>query len=130
MLIYATAVVPIVFVERAHSLWGVIALVSLVTAAHQAWSANLFTLVSDMFPRRTVASVVGIGACGGSIAMMFFGALVGIILQMTHGNYLPVFLIAGTAYLAAMAVIQLLVPRLTTVKIGDDIAVESAAPAI
>ena len=125
MLIYALAVVPILFVERVHSLWGVIALVSLVTAAHQAWSANLFTLVSDMFPRRTVASVVGIGACGGSVAMMFFGAIVGVILQMTHGNYLPVFLIAGTAYLVAIAVIQLLVPRLATVKIGDEVAGES-----
>ena len=124
MLIYALAVVPILFVERVHSLWGVIALVSLVTAAHQAWSANLFTLVSDMFPRRTVASVVGIGACGGSISMMFFGAIVGLILQMTHGNYLPVFLISGMAYLLAIAVIQVLAPRLAMVQIGDEVTVE------
>ena len=119
MLLYAIAIVPIVFIEHAHSLWQVVALVSLVTAAHQAWSANLFTLVSDMFPRRTVASVVGIGACGGSLAMMFFGALVGVILQMTHGNYLPVFLIAGTAYLAAIAIIQMLVPRLGAAELDE-----------
>jgi ACS family hexuronate transporter-like MFS transporter len=130
MLIYALAIVPIVFVGRVHSLWGMIALVSLVTAAHQAWSANLFTLVSDMFPRRTVASVVGIGACGGSISMMFFGVIIGMILQMTHGNYLPVFLIAGTAYLVAIGTIQLLAPRLSPVKIGEENTVEAGAPAV
>jgi ACS family hexuronate transporter-like MFS transporter len=114
MLIYAIMIVPIVFIGKAHSLWQAVGLISLATASHQAWSANLFTLVSDMFPRRTVASVVGIGACGGSIAMMFFGALIGLILQATHGNYMPVFLMAGSAYLIAIGVIHLLVPRLTT----------------
>lgn len=83
-----------------------------------------------MFPRRTVGSVVGIGACGGSISMMFFGAVVGVILQMTHGNYLPVFLIAGMAYLVAIGLIQLLAPRLAMVRIGDEEAVESGAPAV
>jgi MFS transporter, ACS family, hexuronate transporter len=117
MLIYACAVVPIVFVGRVHTLWQAVALISLATAAHQAWSANIFTLVSDVFPRRAVASVVGIGACGGSIAMMFFGVLIGVILQVTHGNYVPVFLIAGSAYLVAFAVIQMLVPKLKMVSI-------------
>ena len=118
MLLYATLIVPIVFIGYAHSLWQAVALISLATASHQAWSANLFTLVSDMFPRRTVASVVGIGACGGSIAMMFFGALIGVILQVTHGNYMPVFLMAGSAYLIAITVIHLLVPRLSTADVA------------
>jgi ACS family hexuronate transporter-like MFS transporter len=112
MLLYAIAIVPIAFVGRVHTLWGAVALISLATAAHQAWSCNLFTLVSDMFPRRAVASVVGIGACGGSVAMMFFGVIIGVILQVTHGNYVPVFLLAGLAYLVAIGVIHLLVPRL------------------
>ena len=117
MLIYAIAIVPIVLIERVHTLWQAVALISLATAAHQAWSANLFTLVSDMFPRRTVASVVGIGACGGSISMMFFGAFIGIVLEVTH-SYVPVFLMAGTAYLIAIGVIQMLVPRLTTADVS------------
>lgn len=112
MLLYALSVVPVVFIGHTHTLWQAVALISLVTAAHQAWSANLFTLVSDMFPRQTVASVVGIGACGGSVAMMFFGALIGYVLQATHGNYGSVFVLAGTAYLVAIAVIHILVPRL------------------
>jgi ACS family hexuronate transporter-like MFS transporter len=121
MLLYALAVVPVVFIDHVHSLWQAVGIISLVTAAHQAWSANLFTLASDMFPRRTVASVVGIGACGGSLSMMVFGTVVGLILQMTHGNYRPVFLLAGTAYLIAIAIIHLLAPRLKTVNLEDHV---------
>ena len=67
MLACALGVVPIVLVVRAPSLWGAVGLISLATAAHQGWSANLFTLVSDTFPRRAVASVVGIGGFAGSV---------------------------------------------------------------
>jgi ACS family hexuronate transporter-like MFS transporter len=117
MLIYAVAIVPIVFVGMVHTLWQAVALISLATAAHQAWSANLFTLASDMFPRRAVASVVGIGACGGSISMMFFGLFIGFILQTTHGNYVPVFILAGSAYLVAIFTIHALAPRLEVAQI-------------
>ncbi|QNI35803.1 MFS transporter [Edaphobacter albus] len=117
MLLYAVAITPIMFVGKAHTLWQAVALISLATAAHQAWSANLFTLVSDMFPRRAVASVVGIGACGGSISMMFFGLFIGFVLQITHGNYVPVFLLAGSAYLVAITVIHLLAPKLAPVAV-------------
>jgi MFS transporter, ACS family, hexuronate transporter len=115
MLLYAVLMLPILLIGRAKSVWEATALISLATSAHQAWSANLFTLVSDMFPRPAVASVVGIGACGGSVSMMFFGLLVGFVLTLTHGNYMPVFLMAGTAYLFAIATIHLIVPRLQTV---------------
>lgn len=117
MLLYALLVTPIMLVGRTHSVWPATALIALATSAHQAWSANLFTLVSDMFPRRAVASVVGIGACGGSISMMFFGLLIGLILTLTHGNYVPIFAIAGLAYLVAIAVIQLLAPRLESIAV-------------
>jgi ACS family hexuronate transporter-like MFS transporter len=117
MLIYALAITPITLISHAHTLWQAVALISLVTAAHQAWSCNLFTLTSDMFPRRAIASVVGIGACGGSVAMMFFGLLIGEVLQLTHGNYVPVFLMAGTAYLFAITFIHLLAPRLEVIAI-------------
>jgi ACS family hexuronate transporter-like MFS transporter len=112
MLIYACCVLPIIAVSRIGSVWGVVALVSLAAASHQAWSANMFTLASDMFPRRTVASVVGIGAFGGAMAMMFFASFIGWILQVTGGNYFVVFLIAGSAYLLALLMIHGLVPKL------------------
>jgi len=117
MFLYAVAITPIILVGRVHSLWQAVAIISLATAAHQAWSANLFTLVSDMFPRSAVASVVGIGACGGSVSMMFFGLFIGLILQLTHGSYVPIFLIAGFAYLIAIAIIHLLAPALKEVAI-------------
>jgi MFS transporter, ACS family, hexuronate transporter len=127
MLIYALAIVPSVVVGRAHTLWQAVGLISLATAAHQAWSANLFTLASDMFPKRAVASVVGIGACCGSISMMFFGLVIGLLLQVTHGNYVPVFLLAGSAYLVAIGVIHLLVPRLTVAQIAETQPIYSKA---
>ena len=86
MFLYAVAITPIMLVGRVHNLWQAVALISLATAAHQAWLANLFTLASDMFPRRAVASVVGMGACGGPVSMMFFGLFIGLILQLSHGS--------------------------------------------
>jgi ACS family hexuronate transporter-like MFS transporter len=112
MLIYACGVVPIIAASKIGSVWGAVALISLAAASHQAWSANMFTLASDMFPRRTVASVVGIGAFGGAIAMMFFGPFIGWILDLTKGNYFMVFLIAGSAYLLALLMIHGLAPKL------------------
>jgi ACS family hexuronate transporter-like MFS transporter len=111
MLICALAVVPIVFAARASNLWVAVGLVSLAAAAHQGWSANIFTMSSDMFPRRAVGSVVGIGGTAGAVGGMLIATAVGLILQYT-GSYFAIFIMAGSAYLIALAVIQLLVPRL------------------
>jgi MFS transporter, ACS family, hexuronate transporter len=88
MLIYAGAVLPVVFAGRMQGVWSVVALLSLATAAHQAWSANMFTLASDMFPRRAVASVV-VGTSGAALLMAFISTLVGYVLKWTNGNYAP-----------------------------------------
>jgi ACS family hexuronate transporter-like MFS transporter len=117
MLIYAIGIAPIMFIGYAPNIWVAIGMISVATALHQAWSCNLFTLPSDMFPRGAVASVVGIGAFGGACAMMFFGTLVGFILKLTHSNYAPVFAMAGSAYLVAILVIHLLVPRLSPARV-------------
>jgi ACS family hexuronate transporter-like MFS transporter len=111
MLICALAVVPIVFAAKASNLWVAVGLVAIAAAAHQGWSANIFTMTSDMFPRRAVGSVVGIGGMAGSIGGMLIATTVGLILQYT-GSYFPIFIMAGGAYLVALAVIQLLVPTL------------------
>jgi ACS family hexuronate transporter-like MFS transporter len=111
MFICAISVVPIVFAAKASNLWVAVALVSLAAAAHQGWSANLFTLTSDMFPRRAVGSVVGIGGMAGAIGGMLIALIVGEILQRT-GSYVAIFIIAGSAYLVALVIIHLLVPRL------------------
>jgi MFS transporter, ACS family, aldohexuronate transporter len=111
MLICALAVVPIVFASKASHLWVAVGLVGLAAAAHQGWSANLWTMASDMFPRRAVGSVVGIGLMAGAVGGMLFAKVIGYVLEWT-GSYLPVFIIAGSAYLIAFVVIQLLVPKL------------------
>jgi ACS family hexuronate transporter-like MFS transporter len=111
MLICAITVVPIVFASHAQNLWLAIALIGLAAAAHQGWSANAFTLPSDMFPARAVGSVVGIGGFGGAVAGMLISTFVGFLLQTT-GSYLPVFMMAGSAYLLALLVVHLLAPRL------------------
>jgi ACS family hexuronate transporter-like MFS transporter len=116
MLICALLVTPIVFAAHASNLWLAVLLVSLAAAAHQGWSANIFTFASDMFPRRAVGSVVGIGGMTGSIGGMLIATTVGLILQYT-GSYLPIFIIAASAYLVALAVIQALAPRLEPAKI-------------
>ena len=111
MLVCALAVVPMVFASGARELWTAVALVSIAAAAHQGWSANLFTTASDMFPRKAVGSVVGLGGMAGAVGGMLIAKLTGYLLQAT-GSYLPVFFMAAFAYLLALAVIHALVPRL------------------
>jgi ACS family hexuronate transporter-like MFS transporter len=116
MLGCALAVVPIVFATRVQSMWGAVALVSLATAAHQGWSANLFTFASDMFPRQAVGSVVGLGGFAGAVGGMLIAKVTGYVLQMT-GSYTTVLMIAGGAYLVALAVVQILTPHLEPARI-------------
>ena len=116
MFVCAVAVVPILFATRVHSMWGAVALLSLATAAHQGWSANAFTLASDMFPRQAVGSVVGLGGFAGAVGGMMIAKLTGYLLQVT-GTYVTVFMMAACAYLTALLIVQLLSPRLEPVRL-------------
>jgi ACS family hexuronate transporter-like MFS transporter len=111
MLMCALCVVPIVFATKAQNLWVAVILVGLAAAAHQGWSANIFTLTSDMFPRKAVGSVVGIGGMSGAVGGMVLALVVGEVLQRT-GKYDVLWIIAASAYLVALLVIHLLAPRL------------------
>lgn len=113
LLIAALLIVPTMFAPRAGTLWGAIAIVSVAAAAHQWWSTNLFTTVSDMFPRRAVASVCGIGGFGGAMSAMFFQRATGRLLDANGGNYSPIFVVCGLTYVVAFLVVQLLVPRIS-----------------
>lgn len=116
MLICALLVVPIIFASGAKNLWLAVGLIGLAAAAHQGFSANIFTTVSDMFPRRAVGSVVGIGGMAGAFAGSTMAVIVGYILQVTGGNYRVPFYIAGSAYLVALLIIHLLVPKIEPVE--------------
>ena len=115
MFVCAVAVVPILFATRVHSMWGAVALLSLATAAHQGWSANAFTLASDMFPRQAVGSVVGLGGFAGAVGGMLIAKLTGYLLEVT-GTYVTVFMLAAGAYLVALALVHVLAPRLEPVR--------------
>jgi ACS family hexuronate transporter-like MFS transporter len=119
MLIPALCVMPIIFAPRVSSMWLAVVLIGIAAAAHQAWSANIFTFSSDMFPKRAVGSVVGIGGMAGAIGGMFIALIVGQILTVTGGNYVPIFLMCGFAYLLALAIIHLLVPTIKQVDLGE-----------
>jgi MFS transporter, ACS family, hexuronate transporter len=112
MLICAIAVIPIVFASLTDNVWVAVVLIGIAAAAHQGWSANIFTTASDMFPKQAVGSVVGIGGMAGAIGGMLIASTVGLILQYTNNNYLSIFIIAGSAYLIALLIIHLLVPNL------------------
>ena len=89
MLICALSVVPIVFAYRVESIWGAVLLIGLAAAAHQGFSANLFTLTSDIFPAQAVGSVVGIGGMAGAIGGMLMAKIVGYVLQWTGSYMIP-----------------------------------------
>jgi ACS family hexuronate transporter-like MFS transporter len=113
MLVCAAAVLPVAAIMFVgHNLWLVVALVGLAAAAHQGWSANLFTLPSDTFPRAMVGSVVGLGGLGGAVGGMLVSPVIGYWLDFSHGAYGPLFFVAGSMYLVALGIIHLLVPRL------------------
>jgi MFS transporter, ACS family, hexuronate transporter len=118
MLICAACVVPVVEASQARGLWTAVLLIGLAAAAHQGFSANMYTLATDMFPQQAVASVVGVAGMAGAIGGMLIAKAVGYILQST-GSYLLPFVIAGAAYLVAMAVIQTLAPGLEPAKVGS-----------
>lgn len=102
------AAIIAVFASRA---WMAVALISLATAAHQGWSSNLFAMVSDIFPKGDVASVIGFGGTGGAVGGMIFALTTGYILQAFH-SYVPLFIMAGFMHPLALLLVHKLIPKL------------------
>ena len=117
MLICAMAVTPIFFAQYYADLWVAVGVIGLATAAHQAFSANLYTLPSDLFPRSAVGSVIGIGGALGAVGGMIFSLYIGQVLDRI-GSYTPIFVVAGSAYFVALAIVQMLSPRLERASLG------------
>ncbi|WP_299005506.1 MFS transporter [uncultured Caulobacter sp.] len=116
MLVCALLAVPVIFASYASSVWLAVLIIGVATAAHQGFSANLYTLPSDVFPRGAVGSVVGIGGMLGAFGGMVFSKYIGNVLD-SIGTYAPIFLVAGSAYLIALLVVHLLTPKMEPVKI-------------
>jgi MFS transporter, ACS family, hexuronate transporter len=117
MLICALCVTPVIFAASTTHVWVAICLIGLACGAHQGWSANIFTLSSDMFPKRAVGSVVGIGGFAGGIGGFLFSKYVGKVLSANPNNYLPILIVAGSIYLVSLLIVHIMVPRLEPAKI-------------
>jgi MFS transporter, ACS family, hexuronate transporter len=124
MFVFACLVLPIVFATRVGD-WAAVFLIGLAGAAHQAWSANLFTSASDMFPKRAVASVVGIGGMAGSFGGILFPIYSGKLLDRFQASgdvttgYAILFGICGSAYLIAFGISHLLAPKFEPINVNS-----------
>ncbi len=107
MLICAILVVPVVFAANITNMWLAVVIIGLAAASHQGWSANIFTIASDLFPKKAVGSVVGLGGMAGAVGGMIFMTSTGYIVEAT-GSYMPMFIICGSAYLITLGIITLL----------------------
>lgn len=114
MFLCGLLALPMVFAGQLSNLWVAVAIIGIATAAHQGFSANLYTLPSDVFPRGAVGTVVGLGGMLGGIGGMFMAQYAGYILDRV-GNYTPIFMVCAFAYLIALSVIHLLMPRMDRV---------------
>ena len=118
MLVCALCVPPVMLAPGISNVWGAVLLIGLATAAHQGFSANLYTLPSDLFPRKAVGAIIGIGGTIGAVGGMFMAKFTGFVLDAT-GSYMPMFVIAGSTYLLALLIIHLLVPRMEEAKVAE-----------
>ena len=125
MLIYAFCVMPVVFAQLLGqvNMWLAVIMIGIATSAHQAWSANIFTTVSDMFPKKTVGSVTGIGGMAGALGGILIAKAAGLLfdhykaLGSLETGYYIMFIICGSAYLIAWLTMHFLVPRMQKVNL-------------
>ena len=126
LAVAALAVLPIVMVREVQDPWAAVALIGLAGGAHQAWSATLYTTVADVFPRRAVATVVGMGSMAGAVGGMLFPILTGILLDRYQATgaigtgYAILFSVCAGAYVVAFVANHLLVPRFVPAQIGGE----------
>jgi ACS family hexuronate transporter-like MFS transporter len=126
MIIAGCCVLPLLFVTSMENMWFAVALIGLALAGHQAFSSNLLALPPDMFPKRAVGSVIGLGGFAGGVGGMIMSKSTGLVLDATGGNYTMIFAVCTTVYFIAVGAIHLLSPRLTPVQVERD---ADAAPA-
>ncbi len=126
MLIFALMVVPVISAQALghYSPWFAIIIIGIAASAHQAWSANIFTITSDMFPKKAVASVTGLGGMAGAVGGVLISAFAGIILDhfKALGNidtgYYVMFIVCGSAYIIAWALINIIAPKMKRVDLA------------
>jgi ACS family hexuronate transporter-like MFS transporter len=117
MILAGLCVLPLLFVTGVSNMWLAVLLIGIALAGHQAFSTNLLSIPPDMFPKRAVGSVIGLGGFAGGIGGMIMAKSTGLVLDATQGNYTIIFAICTTVYFLAVAAIHLLSPRLAKVEV-------------
>ena len=115
ILICATLVLPLMFATEVQNLWIVVIIIGFATAAHQGWASNIFTIVSDIYPKRAVGTMVGLSGFTGAIGGAFAASFVGLVLEIS-GSYTLIFVIASSMYLLAWAVLKIMVPQIKPIR--------------
>ena len=117
MIMAGLCVLPLLFVTGVSNMWLAVLLIGIALAGHQAFSTNLLSIPPDMFPKRAVGSVIGLGGFAGGVGGMIMAKSTGLVLDATQGNYTIIFAICTTVYFLAVAAIHLLSPRLAKVEV-------------
>ncbi len=119
MGIAAVCVIPVCYAAVTSNAWFAVALITLAASAHQAWSANAFSLASDMFPRRMVGSVTGLGGLAGATGGILLFLIIAQIQKAKDGNYTPIFIAASVSYVIGLGIIHLLAPKMERAQIDE-----------
>jgi ACS family hexuronate transporter-like MFS transporter len=127
LLVCAACTLPVFLAPQLDSMWAAVVLIGIAMAAHQGFSANLFTLVSDTMPRGAVASAVGLGGGISSLAGAFSAAAIGRVLDATGNNYTVVFFACASVYMIATAIIHFVLPRSRASMVTADPALVSVS---
>lgn len=116
ILICALLALPLLFATQVQNLWVVVIIIGFATAAHQGWASNIYTVVSDIYPKKAVATLIGLTSFTGAIGGAFAASFVGLVLDIS-GSYTLIFIIASTMYLLAWLVLKLMIPKIEPIQI-------------
>jgi len=115
ILVSAIMVLPLIFISEVENMWLAVVMISIAAAAHQGWASNIFTIVSDIYPKEAVGSMVGLSGFLGSIMGAFAASIIGWVLGTTN-SYMFIFIVAGVAYLIAWLILELFIPKVELIK--------------
>ncbi|MBY5958781.1 MFS transporter [Membranicola marinus] len=116
LLICAVCVVPVILVSQISSFYVAIALISLAAAAHMGWIANVYTVISDLFPQRAIGSVTGLSTMSAVLGGLVYSSVIGYVLEAT-GSYLLIFVMSGFMYVTAWMVLMIGIPEIKKLKV-------------
>ena len=116
ILMSAILVLPLMFISQTNNLWILVSLIAFAAAGHQSWASNLFAMISDIYPKKNVGSVMGISGFAGAIGGALSATFVGLVLQITH-SYTIIFVIASVVYILNWLIIKIFIPKITPVQI-------------